>query len=249
MWKPLDKKTKAGEDVSKSKMAQESPAVDFLAEFAAGAGHFLNNPLAAISGRAQLLLRDETDPVRRQDLASILYQVQRASEMIVNLRRVACPPNLHKSALLLRAFLETLQEPWRATMAERKIDWQILWNPETDIPIQADATMLRVLFQALIANSLRAIPIDGGGAIALDVSAETNRVAIHISDTGHGIPEEIQPLIFDPYYSSYPSGRGLGFGLTQARQIARAHGGDLVLEPSKDSWATTFCVTLPLTSE
>ena len=65
---------------------------------------------------------------------------------------------------------------------------------------------------------------------------------ILVSDSGPGIPPEIRPLIFDPYFSSYQSGRGLGFGLTKARIIAQMHGGDVTLDESAPE--TTFVVEL-----
>src|SRR5437773_12387659 len=63
-----------------------------LAEFAAGAGHEINNPLAVICGRAELLLREETHPERRRDLATIHAQARRIYEMIADLMLFARPP-------------------------------------------------------------------------------------------------------------------------------------------------------------
>ena len=63
-----------------------------MAEFAAGAGHEINNPLTVISGRAQLLLREETDPERRHALALISAQAMRVYEMIADMMLFARPP-------------------------------------------------------------------------------------------------------------------------------------------------------------
>src|SRR6185437_5765902 len=63
-----------------------------LAEFAAGAGHEINNPLAVISGRAQLFMRHEQDPERRRELAVINAQARRVHEMIADLMLFARPP-------------------------------------------------------------------------------------------------------------------------------------------------------------
>ena len=72
--------------------AVESEKLEALVEFAAGAGHEINNPLTVISGRAQLLLRDETDPERRHALALIVAQAMRIHEMIADLMLFARPP-------------------------------------------------------------------------------------------------------------------------------------------------------------
>ena len=70
----------------------EQLKLEALADFAAGAGHEMNNPLAVIAGRAQLLLGDETDPERRAALALIWAQAQRVHEMIADAMLFARPP-------------------------------------------------------------------------------------------------------------------------------------------------------------
>ncbi|MDO4575043.1 MAG: HAMP domain-containing sensor histidine kinase [Planctomycetia bacterium] len=219
-----------------------SLSVEMLAEFAAGAGHDLNNPLAAIGGRVQLLLQSETDAAKRYDLAAILAQVKRAQAMIADLRQIARPPLLEKKDVALRAFLERLGEDFQPECDERKIVWSLLWEPAGEVVLGADPSQLHGIFQALIRNSLRAMA--NAGTLEIRVAARAKKVEIRVTDTGHGIAEEIRPLIFDPYYSSYQSGRGLGFGLTKARIFARLHGGEVVLE-SGEPGATTFLVTLP----
>src|SRR6478752_5710914 len=70
----------------------EAEKLESLAEFAAGAGHEINNPLAVISGRAQLILRQEKNPERRRELAVINSQALRIHEMIADLMLFARPP-------------------------------------------------------------------------------------------------------------------------------------------------------------
>ena len=70
----------------------DSAKLEALAEFAAGAGHEINNPATTIAGRATLLLRDETDPIRRQALKTIGGQAYRIRDMIGDLMLFARPP-------------------------------------------------------------------------------------------------------------------------------------------------------------
>ena len=221
----------------------KSLSPELLAEFSAGAGHDLNNPLAAISGRVQMMLREESDPAKRADLAVILTQVKRAQEMISDLRLTSRPPKPQKSEILLKAFVEDLRESWADAFREQKVEF--LANGPTDLYINADETQMMVLFRALIKNALRALGGAGFIRIAWEVPSE-GRVKILVSDSGPGIPQEIRPLIFDPYFSSYQSGRGLGFGLTKARIIAQMHGGDVTLDESARE--TTFVVELGYSS-
>ena len=217
----------------------KSLSPELLAEFSAGAGHDLNNPLAAISARVQMMLREETSPAKRADLAVILTQVKRAQDMISDLRLTSRPPKPQKSEILLKAFVETLWESWADAFREQKVEF--LANGPADLYINADETQMMVLFRALIKNSLRAL--GGAGTIRLTWDASKDgRVRIFVSDSGPGVPPEIRPLIFDPYFSSYQSGRGLGFGLTKARIIAQMHDGDVTLDESAAE--TTFVVEL-----
>ena len=73
-------------------VAPDDDRLESLAEFAAGAGHELNNPVATIVGRVQLLLRDETDPARRQALETIAGQAYRIRDMISDVMLFARPP-------------------------------------------------------------------------------------------------------------------------------------------------------------
>ncbi len=83
-----------------------------MAEFAAGAGHEINNPLAIIAGRAQLCLRDETDPERRRELALINAQVKRAYEMIADMRLFARPPRPELKTVELASFWTRWSWSW-----------------------------------------------------------------------------------------------------------------------------------------
>ena len=221
----------------------KSLSPELLAEFSAGAGHDLNNPLAAISGRVQMMLREESDPTKRADLAIILTQVKRAQEMIADLRLTSRPPKPQRSEILFKDFHENLRQSWADAFREQNVEFLV--NGPADLYINADETQMMVLFRALIKNALRALGGAGFIRIAWEVPSE-GRVKILVSDSGPGIPQEIRPLIFDPYFSSYQSGRGLGFGLTKARIIAQMHGGDVTLDESARE--TTFVVELGYSS-
>ncbi|MBE6429236.1 MAG: HAMP domain-containing histidine kinase [Planctomycetaceae bacterium] len=225
---------------------------ELLAEFSAGAGHDLNNPLAAISGRVQLMLREEQDPVKRSDLAVILTQVKRAQDMIADLRLVARPPLPRKKTFSFGEFLEKLRESYAVQFLEQGVEWKAealggvfqTGVPGLNFPgfLHADETQMMVLFRALIRNSLRALGGPGTIHLTWRMIPESTLLEIRVMDSGPGISKEIRPFIFDPYFSSYQSGRGLGFGLTKARIIAQMHGGDVTLDETAAQ--TTFCVTL-----
>src|SRR5262249_42182331 len=76
----------------------QSQKLTALAEFAAGAGHEINNPLAVISGQAQYLLSHEADPDRQRALQTIINQVQRIHRLLVEVMHFARPPQPNKQA-------------------------------------------------------------------------------------------------------------------------------------------------------
>jgi signal transduction histidine kinase len=77
------------------------------------------------------------------------------------------------------------------------------------------------------------------------VSATDEAAVVRIADTGPGIPAEVRPHIFDPFFSGREAGRGLGFGLSKCWRIVDEHGGTIEVEDAAEGGAT-FVVRLPL---
>ncbi|MBS0208499.1 MAG: HAMP domain-containing histidine kinase [Planctomycetes bacterium] len=222
--------------------ALEREKLAALAEFAAGAGHELNNPLAVIAGRAQLLLRGETDPERRRDLATICAQAQRVHEMIVDLMLFARPPQLQFAQVDLVALVKELTIQRMAEAAEREIEFRVSLPPEATI--RADASQLSVALGAMLDNSLRAVDRRGTIEILVAAAAEGDALVVSIGDTGPGIPPEARRHLFDPFYSGRSAGRGLGFGLSKAWRLITLHGGSIAVD-EQSSGGARLVVTVP----
>ena len=92
----------------------------------------------------------------------------------------------------------------------------------------------------LIKNALSAMP--RGGELKLQTRNEGDSVSITVSDTGTGIPEDIQGKIFEPYFTTRDTGSGLG--LTVVYKVVREHGGDLHMDSVPDR-GTTFRISIP----
>ncbi len=229
-----------------------------LAEFAAGAGHEINNPLAVIAGRAQLLERDESDPERRRELVLIRTQALRVHEMIADLMLFARPPEPRFEQCDVSRLLDELVAELQPQAAERQtaLQYQTADGPRV---IRADPVQLKVALRALCENSLQALGRGGhielslrnalrtvGGENAPDTRS-VEAVQIVVRDDGPGIPPEIRGHIFDPFYSGRPAGRGLGLGLSKCWRIVTAHGGSIELT-SQVGLGTEFVVTLPVKS-
>ncbi len=220
----------------------EAEKLAALGEFAAGAGHEINNPLTVISGRAQLLLREEKNPERQHALALISAQAMRVYEMIADMMLFARPPRPElKPVELVRLVDDLLAELLpRAARQQTAIARTGELGP---LDVQADSVQLCVALRALCQNAIEAL--NSGGHIEICIERRDRDVEIHIRDDGPGIRPEERRHIFDPFYSARQAGRGLGLGLSKAWRIVTNHGGQIEAlgEPSH---GTTFRIVLPV---
>ncbi len=103
----------------------------------------------------------------------------------------------------------------------------------------------------LLHNAIKYTPENG--QVSVSVKADRNQCEVGVSDTGHGIPEDAQPHVFDRFFrvdkarsrEESLNGTGAGLGLSIAKWAAELHGGKIVLDHS-DAGGTTFIITLPI---
>ena len=224
--------------------AVEAEKMAAMAVFAAGAGHELNNPLAVIAGRAQLLLLDESDPERRRNLALIHAQAMRVHEMIADLQLFANPPELERRTLdldvLVRKVIDELQPA--ATGQETLICFA---EPPLAALVEADPVQLTVALKAVCQNALDAL--GHRGRIEITVRREGEEASISIADDGPGISPEQRPHIFEPFYCGRQAGRGVGMGLSKCWRIVEQHGGRIEVGGAQGGGAV-FAIRLPMVS-
>ncbi len=228
----------------------EIEKLEALAEFAAGAGHEINNPLAVIAGRAQLLLRGERAPERRRELAVINGQAMRIHEMIADLMLFARPPRPQEADCDLAALVESLAAEIRLKVSERDIELT-LEVPGEPLVIQADAIQLSVALKAVVENALGVL--GPGGKIAIVVrqvggNSRPFEAEVVIRDSGPGISPDVRRHLFDPFYSGRGAGRGLGMGLAKCWRIVTNHGGRIDVA-SELGQGATFTIRLPIHPE
>ncbi|MDO5552483.1 MAG: HAMP domain-containing sensor histidine kinase [Planctomycetia bacterium] len=218
---------------SETRRRLEQLKLDALAEFAAGAGHEINNPLAIISGYAQLLLSRTEDADSRTWLGIILAQTRRAYDMIVDTRTFARPPKPEPTSFILADMLRDFLTRKQKEAEARKIELIRVPSSE-ELPTSvffSDPAHLVTVLDSVLMNAFEAV--GEGGRIAFDVSvpAADGSLLFVVEDNGPGIPDAIRDQIFSPYFSGRQSGRGLGFGLCKAWRLLEGLGGEIDLEP------------------
>ncbi|HZW29417.1 MAG TPA: ATP-binding protein [Isosphaeraceae bacterium] len=216
--------------------------LDALAEFAAGAGHELNNPLAVIVGRAQLLLTRTTDSEVARSLQIILSQAQRTHRILRDLMFIARPPAPRNRLCRPSESLRSLLPEFERQCAARGI--QLVYElDEPPASTWADPEALRHLAEILLRNALQAAP--AGGRIHIQSVRHRDELVWSFSDTGRGILPAEAAHLFDPFFCGRQAGRGLGLGLPRAARIVDLAGGQLRWT-SHPGHETTFQVHLPL---
>ncbi len=222
-----------------------------LAEFAAGAGHEINNPLAVISGQAQYLLSHESDwfhenaeDAPRQALEAIVAQTRRIHGILRELMQFAKPapacPGWVDLPTLLGEVAAGLEELGR----QRRVRIEVALQPER-LPVYADAGQLRTALSCLLRNAIEAAPTDGWARLVLRRPAAGEAIEVLIEDNGPGPDAAQRPHLFDPFYSGRTAGRGRGLGLPIAWRLSQLQGGDVRLDPPRRHEPTRFVLTLP----
>ena len=223
---------------------QAEDLLNALAEMAAGAAHELNNPLAVISGRAQLLAEAQDDKETREILRQIYENAREASGVIEDLMTFAEPPQPRATATSVRKMLdEAVQLTGRKTNREH-LDVQVEVGADVR-DVFVDSAQVVSALANLIANAVesyggRAGPIE----IAADAGPSGETVTVVIADHGCGMDAETLRKATHPFFSAKPAGRKRGMGLAYAARFIQINRGTLTLA-SRPGYGTTATIHLP----
>jgi signal transduction histidine kinase len=217
-----------------------------MGELAASVAHELNNPLATVSLRVEMLLGQmAADAPQRRALEVIEQEIERMGRLVANLLQFTRRNQAQVSTLDVREEIEHTLELIHFHLRQRQITVVRQFAP--DVPmVQVDHQQLRQLFLNLFTNASDAMP--QGGTLTLQVSATappSRRLLIAISDTGVGISAAELPRVMEPFFTTKPEGKGTGLGLPICRRIVQEHKGDLDIT-STVGQGTTIRITLPV---
>lgn len=208
----------------------------------AGLAHEVRNPLNAAKLQLELLgrrlKRSSDDPKLTEPGRLVQHELERLTVLLNELLSFARPSSLsaveHDLVVIVRQVIE-IERPLALT---REVELE-LRGPSAAVPAEVDAGKLHQIVQNLVRNAIEAAPV--GGHVAVELGSGRDQVQLRISDDGPGIPAEVVPRIFEPFFSTKDGGTGMGMAIVHS--LVTQHRGviDLASEPG----ATCVTVTLP----
>lgn len=216
-----------------------------LGRLAAGVAHQLNNPLGGIILYTKLVMEDYSlEEPAVEDLNRILKDAERCRDTVKELlefsrqKRYLMQPCDINEAISRTLFLLENQTLFQNVTIEKDM--------VPSIPsVMADIQQLNHVFMNVILNAADAMEGKGKMTVKSHYIPDRDLVSVEVSDTGPGIPDDILPRVFDPFYTTKEEGKGTGLGLSLAYSIVEKHGGVIKAENNPDSGAT-FIIELPL---
>jgi len=213
---------------------------------AGGIAHDFNNALAAILGRAQLLLTRAQDPDLRRQLQVIEKVAMEAAQTVRRIQEFTRTKRLRPfESVDLNRVVEEVVEFTRARWADEAqaagVAYEVGVEASPVPPVAGDPSELREALTDLALNALDAMP--RGGRLTFRTGVDGGRVFCVVTDTGIGMAEEVRRRAFDPFFTT-KGPRGTGLGLSIVYGIVRRHGGEVEAR-SRVGQGSAFTIWLP----
>jgi two-component system NtrC family sensor kinase len=208
-----------------------------------GVAHELNNPLTSILGVSELLQDSQTTDAARKQIGILQQQARRAAEIVHNLTYFSTPPTPGKTRVNLGEVVERTLNLHSYSLRKNSITVDFLREPGLPY-VEGDPHQLMQVFLNLILNAEQAIrEARDRGTLRIRLSDGGGSVSASFQDDGPGIPDDILPSIFDPFYTTKRPGRGTGLGLSICKSVMKEHNGTIEAANAPGGGAV-FTVTL-----
>jgi PAS domain S-box-containing protein len=242
------------EDVSERLRQQEllrrTERMACLGASLAGVAHELNNPLAAILGFAQLLLKREPDADARVALETIDHEATRAGKIVRDLLTLARKREAERRVRVnLNDTVRYIVRTRSYALETHGITCRASFD--ADLPaVYADPVQLEQVILNLLNNAEQAIRSarDDGGHIHVTTSVEDGCAVLEMEDDGPGVSESTRGHIWEPFWTTRGPGGGTGLGLAIVRDIVVGHGGEIEIDAPGELGGARFRVRLPAMS-
>jgi two-component system NtrC family sensor kinase len=228
---------------------QQSEKLAALGTLLAGVAHELNNPLSVIMHQATLLEAELKEDPRQARAASISQAVSTCSGIVKNFLALARHEPPRRVPVLVNDVVRAAVDLVTYGLSTEAIDLS-LELAESMPAVSADPQQLERVVINLLNNAqyaLRARPVPRTVTVQTSVDAAGGLVLLRIADNGAGIPPEIRTRIFNPFFTTKPTGEGTGLGLSLCHGIISSHNGTIAVSGEGEA-GTAFTISLPIGS-
>ncbi len=222
-------------------------SMKIVGELASGSAHHLNNILSVILGKVQMLRKKLGNSQHLRDLVMIERAALDGAKTVKRLQSVSSkagdsgerkPLNVND---LIQEVVEIVRPRFEREAQSRGITYDLRLNLGSIYPVMGDSTALREVLLNLVNNALDAMP--QGGQLSIQTTLKEDNVLIFVSDTGVGIPPDVQDRIFEPFFTT-KGDKGNGLGLSIAAEVISAHNGKIYVDSIPDK-GSIFMIELP----
>jgi signal transduction histidine kinase len=233
--------------VQAERLLERQEKLATLGTLTAGIAHEIRNPLTSLKARLYTLDKHlQAVPAARKDTDIISAEISRLERILQDALSFARPADPKLESLAADTLLREVQGLMSTSLESRAVE--VVVESDSGLHIRADSGHLKQVLINLVHNGADAIV--GAGTVTLRARAaratlggrETDAVVLEVSDTGTGIPPEVEKRLFDPFFSTKETGTGLGLPI--AARIVERHGG-MIQYQSRLGHGTTFGVVLP----
>lgn len=223
-----------------------------IGQLISSVAHELNNPLAAISGYAQLAQLEDAPPRLREDLKHVYENVLRCRKVVDNLLFFARQSRQERKRVDLNEAVRSALELLKYRLRKSE-DVNVVTEPAEDGPlVRGDFQQIVQILVNLIGNACDAmegvVRFPEPKRLVLRTGGGDGLAWIEVEDNGPGVTAAQRARMFQAFFTTKPPGRGTGLGLSVCRQIAEEHGGTLDFV-SEEGQGTTFRLRLPAARE
>jgi len=230
----------------------QSSKLASVGELATGVAHEINNPIAAIDVHAGLI-SDMLEEVRgkiddsyleqiHKDIGTIEQQVERCRLITNNLLSFTRIP---RSEGMSFGINDLLKKTTKMVSGMSFSDTDVELKLDHELPsYRGSPNLLQQVFVNLLTNAFKATEPQGKITISTCLD-DSGSIRIQLTDTGHGMTEDISDRIFDPFFTTSPEGEGTGLGLSISYYIVKQMNGEISVD-SIPGQGSTFTVTLPV---
>ncbi|HEX9726916.1 MAG TPA: ATP-binding protein [Gemmatimonadales bacterium] len=234
--------------VQQEHASRRTSALAEMGQVIAGIAHELNNPLTGMLGYAELLaVESSLSPSDREMIDALVHEARRAGGIARRLLQLVRRREPTRRSLDLAGLVNTALKIRLSGLVGHGI--RLHRRIAADLPaVFADPDEIEQILVVLLVNAQQAmVEVRGGGELTVTLRRHGEMVELRVADDGPGVPPEQRDAIFEPFFTTKAATVGTGLGLPLARRIARAHGGDLLLESNRPGGAV-FVLQLPLAS-